>query len=352
MEDPEAPAFPDGANWRERFAIVQGEASPSALCGADEPYFPRWVLSLPHGSAKVHDGYMDIGIALPQYGSHARADLVAGFARDAEAAGFATLWAGDRSLTPVEPSDFYPGHDADHPYPTQYTTFLDPMTVLTVAATATDRVRLNTSTLNAPWYPPLLLARTLTSLDQVSNGRLDVGFGIGWLRDEYTAVNAEWSKRGARLDEILDILHGIWTENPFGHDGAHWRIPRAHVGLRPVQPGGPPVHLGGYTPVAMRRIGRRAAGWAGVDMPAARHTALWDMARRAAEEAGRDPGALRQQIRINPKPDATADDLATTLAGQRDRGVDGCFLDLQQIVSEPAEALDLATKALELVRAG
>lgn len=297
---------------------------------------------------------MDIGIALPQYGGHARADLVAGFARDAEEAGFDTLWTADRVLTPVEPSDLYPsgGHDADHPYPEEYVTFLDPLTVLTVAASVTARVRLNTSTLNAPWYPPLLLARTLTSLDRLSDGRLDVGFGIGWLRDEYTAVNAEWSKRGARLDEILDILHGIWTEDPFGHEGPHWHIPRSHVGLRPVQPGGPPVYLGGFSPAALRRVGRRAAGWAGAVLPAEAHAALWGLARGAAEEAGRDPDALRRQIRVNPEPGTTVDDLAATLAAQRDQGVDGCFIDFQQSVSEPAEALDLGVKVLELVRAG
>ncbi|MEV0503534.1 LLM class flavin-dependent oxidoreductase, partial [Streptomyces spectabilis] len=177
---------------------------------------------------------MHIGIALPQYGTHARAESIAPFARDAEAAGFDSLWVGDRSLTPVAPSDLYPGHTPENPYPAEYKTFMDPLTVLTVAAAATGRVRLGTSTLNAPWYPPLLLARSLTTLDRVSGGRLDVGLGIGWLRDEYTAVNADFGKRGARLDEILDVFAGMWTEETFEHEGPHWRIPRSYVGLRPV----------------------------------------------------------------------------------------------------------------------
>ncbi|MFD8022663.1 TIGR03619 family F420-dependent LLM class oxidoreductase [Streptomyces lavendulae] len=295
---------------------------------------------------------MEIGIALPQYGTHAQAARIAGFARDAEGAGFDSFWVGDRSLTPVEPSDLYPGHTPSNPYPPEYRTFLDPLTVLTVAATATTRARLGMSTLNAPWYPPLLLARTLTSLDLVTGGRLDVGFGIGWLRDEYTAVNADFARRGERLDEILDVLQGIWTREEFEHEGPHWRIPRAHVGLRPAQRPHPPIYLGGFSPAAMRRVGRRADGWVGAVLPPAALAGLWDTARRAAEEAGRDPGLLRRSIRFNPKPGASYEEIAAVLAGIRDTGADGCFVDYQQCVREPDEALELGIKVLELVRAG
>ncbi|MFD0419072.1 TIGR03619 family F420-dependent LLM class oxidoreductase [Streptomyces sp. NPDC127108] len=295
---------------------------------------------------------MHIGIALPQYGTHARAEVIASFARDAEAAGFDSLWVGDRSLTPVEPSDLYPGHTPEHPYPAEYKTFLDPLVVLTVAATATTRVRLGTSTLNAPWYPPLLLARSLTSLDRVSGGRLDAGLGIGWLRDEYTAVNADFGRRGARLEEILDVLEGIWAREVFGHKGEHWEIPRSYVGLRPAQRSGPPLYLGGFSPAAMARVGRRAAGWVGVSLPAEAQAGLWGIARRAAEEAGRDPDALRRQIRHNPRPGATEEEIAAVLRGVRDTGAESSFVDLQQCVREPMEALELGSAVLERVRRG
>ncbi|MGH4034946.1 TIGR03619 family F420-dependent LLM class oxidoreductase [Actinomycetota bacterium Odt1-20B] len=299
---------------------------------------------------------MRLGIALPQYGTHARPEAIASFARDAEDAGFDSLWVGDRSLTPVAPSDIYPGpeYSAEHPYPPEFKTLLDPLTVLTVAATATTRVRLGSSTINAPWYPPLLLARSLTSLDQISGGRLDAGLGIGWMRDEYTAVNADFTRRGAHLDEILDILHGYWSQEEFEHDGPQWTIPRSYVGLRPAQQPVPPVYLGGFTPAAMRRIGRRADGWMGMVLPAEAHAGLWGAAVRAAEEAGRDPGALRQHLRLNPKPGATDADIAGALAGVRDSGVgsDSFFIDLQLAVREPGEALEVGVKVLERVRRG
>ncbi|MFD8979590.1 TIGR03619 family F420-dependent LLM class oxidoreductase [Streptomyces sp. NPDC059564] len=294
---------------------------------------------------------MDIGIALPQYGTHAQPARIAGFARDAESAGFDSLWVGDRSLTPVEPSDIYPGYTRENPYPPEYRTFLDPLTVLTVAATATTRARLGMSTLNAPWYPPLLLARSLTSLDLVSGGRLDVGFGIGWMRDEYTAVNADFSRRGERLDEILDIVQGMWTQEEFEHQGPHWRIPRSHVGLRPAQQPHPPVYLGGFSPAAMRRVGRRADGWVGAVLPRETLTGLWGVARQAAEEAGRDPDVLRRNIRFNAEPGASYEEIGTVLAGIRDTGADGCFIDLQRCVREPDEAVELGIRVLEFVRA-
>ncbi|MFI6643320.1 TIGR03619 family F420-dependent LLM class oxidoreductase [Streptomyces sp. NPDC050504] len=297
---------------------------------------------------------MDIGIALPQYGTHAtphHATRIAAFARDAEAAGFTSLWVGDRSLTPVAPSDLYPGHTAENPYPREFTTFLDPLAVLTVAATATTTARLGTSTLNAPWYPPLLLARSLTTLDNISGGRLDAGFGVGWMRDEYTSVNADFARRGADLDEILDFLGAIWTEETFAHDGPNWRVPSAHVGLRPVQQAGPPVYLGGLTPAAMRRVGRRADGWVGIALPPEAHRALWETARRAADGAGRDPDALRRQIRYNATPGQSAEEIGQLLLAIRDSGADGAFVDLQQAVREPDEALELGGKALDLFTA-
>ncbi|EFL04283.1 hydride transferase 1 [Streptomyces sp. SPB78] len=294
---------------------------------------------------------MDMGIALPQYGTHARPEVISAFARDAEDAGFDSLWVGDRSLAPVSPSDLYPGHTPDVPYPPQYKTFLDPLVVLTLAAASTHRARLGTSTLNAPWYPALLLARSLTSLDLASGGRLDPGLGIGWLRDEYTAVNADFDKRGALLEEILDVLDAYWTQEEFAHEGTHWTIPRSYVGLRPAAPGGPPVYLGGFSPAAMRRIGRRAAGWVGTVLPEPAYTALWDTARRAADEADRDPGALRRLIRYNPAPGVGVPEIADTLLGMRELGAEGCFVDLQQSTREPKEALDLGIQVLERVQA-
>jgi probable F420-dependent oxidoreductase len=240
-----------------------------------------------------------IGLALPQYGPLAEASRIAAFAAAAEEMGYHSLWVGDRLLTPLAPHDPYPAPQPQ-PYPPEFTRGLDPLLTLTVAATATSRVRLSSSTLNAPWHNAVLLGRSLTSLDVLSGGRLDVGVGLGWMRDEYAAAGVDWHTRGARLDEMLDVWRLLWTDNPVSFAGRFFSVPESVVDMRPVQPGGPPVLLAGMTPRALDRIGRRADGWLMVQgLPAPYEQALWDTARRAAEAAGRDPEALRRVRRIN-----------------------------------------------------
>jgi probable F420-dependent oxidoreductase len=286
------------------------------------------------------------GLALPQFGRHAKPAAITSFVRHAEDLGYRSFWAGDRLLTPVEPSDLYPvGGTPEHPYPEEFKTFLDPIVTLAAAATATSHSRLGMSVLNAPWYNPVLLARSLTSLDNLTAGRLDCGFGTGWLRDEYTAANVSWGDRGARLDEILDVLTTIWTENPAEHHGTHFSLPRSHFDLRPTSPGGPPVLLGGWAPPAMERIGQRAAGWLPVyGTPPDVLDQLWHSARRAADDAGRDPASLRRELRVNPKPGTTIDDLAAVADSAEKIGMDGVFFDLQFATASLPEAIETAAK--------
>lgn len=181
---------------------------------------------------------MRLGLALPQFGAHSGADRITSFARTSEQLGYGSLWVADRVLTPVAPGDLYPvGGTPQRPYPPEFRSVLDPV-VVAAAATATTTVRLASGTLSAPWHNALLLARSLTSLDRLCGGRLDVGFGLGWLRDEYTATGTPWHHRGGRLEEILDVCQELWTHNPAEYHGKHFELPLAHVDLRPVQPGG------------------------------------------------------------------------------------------------------------------
>jgi probable F420-dependent oxidoreductase len=238
------------------------------------------------------------------------------------------------------------GHP-EQPYPAEFTAALDPLVTLTAAATATTSVRLGMSTLNATWHNPLLLGRSLTSLDAVSGGRLDAGFGVGWMRDEYDAVGVPWERRGDRLEEILDVLDALWTTSPVEHDGQLFHIVRSAVDLRPVQPGGPPVLLGGFTPAAAERAGRRAAGWLGSWGPPAEFVdMLWRTTCTAAEKAGRDPGALRRETRVNPRPGQSVADLAGVLDGLQKSGVDGAFVDLTATTRSVDESLDVAAELI------
>lgn len=287
---------------------------------------------------------MDIGICLPQLGPHCDGSRVAEFARVAEQLGYRSLWVGDRALTPLQPSDLYPvGGTPENPYPPEFTAALDPLLTLTAAAVATDNVRLATSTVNATWHSPVLLARAVNSLDAISRGRVTLGIGLGWMRDEYHAVGVPWTGKAERLDETLDVLHTLWTTNPVEHHGKLFDIPFSAVDLRPTQAGGPPILLAGFGEASMRRIGRRADGWINLsDMPAEYTAYLWSIARSAADEVGRDPDSLRRETRVNLTRAQKVTDLADVVDALAEREVDGVFFDLHYSTRSVDESLDVA----------
>jgi probable F420-dependent oxidoreductase len=303
---------------------------------------------------KITHMRMRIGVSLPQFGTDVVAAEVAGFARDAEALGYEAFWVGDRLLAPVDPSVYYPGGGTpQQPYPPKFRASLDPLVLLTAAAATTSTARLGTSTLNATWYNPALLARTLSGLDEVSGGRLDAGFGIGWSPEEYAAAGVPFEGRGARLDEVLDVLAAWWGPSPAEHDGERYTLPANHLDRRPVQAGGPPVLLGGFGPAALRRVGRRAAGWVGVGgLSPEAHRGLWDIARGAAEQAGRDPDALRCELRYNPPEGTTPEQCARLLDEADSLDADGAFLDLVSVAATVPATLEFAGEVLAARRGG
>jgi probable F420-dependent oxidoreductase len=294
-------------------------------------------------------------MALPQYGSAlgGAADLTR-FVTRIEQLGYDSLWAGDRLFTPLQIHSTYPG-GGDSAYERDYLgimgAFGDPFVVVAAAATVTSSVRLNFSTLNAPLHQPIHLARTLTTLDVLSGGRLDVGFGLGWMKDEYDALGLSWSSRGRRLDDILSFLRTWWSTNPVQYDSEFISLPPSRVDLRPVQVGGPPVYLGGASPAALARVGRSAVGWLGFDgLPKELEASLWSTARHEAETVGRDPDDLKKVVRINGERGETVERTADRVALVAERGADEAIVDfvftyptVDQRLDAAAQLIDLAT---------
>ncbi|MFD6534603.1 TIGR03619 family F420-dependent LLM class oxidoreductase [Streptomyces sp. NPDC060184] len=305
---------------------------------------------------------MRLGLALPTFGPDARPEGILRVSRTAEEMGYDSLWTGDRVLAPLVPGAPYPS--ADGVMPRVYENHMDPLVALTFAASHTTRVRLGTSTLNGLWQPPIMLARSLTTLDVLSGGRLSVGLGLGWMPDEYAAVSVPWKGRGARLDETLDVLREYWTSDVFSHEGPLFTIPETVVGLKPGQRPGPPVLLAAFTPSGLRRIGRRLDGWLPVAMPLPALMGMWDVIRKAAVEAERDPAALHMALRVNPElTDSRTDPERMPWAGTIDQyidyaraaaeaGVHELFVDFGQTPATLAERIDLAGRFIEGVRRG
>ena len=290
---------------------------------------------------------MKLGFGIPVIGpAVSSAAGLSAFCARLEDLGYDSLWAADRLVTPVAPQTPYPGKE--QPFPPQMTRNLDPVLLWTVAATATSRVRLNSSTLSTFYYEPPHLARLLTTLDVLSGGRLEVGVGLGWMKDEHDiARSADWHRRGKILDDLLAFLHAWWTTNPVSWDSQFFSIPPTHADLRPVQAGGPPIWIGGASEAAMRRVGRSAVGWLAFEgLPDDVVASWWSIARRAAEDAGRDPDALKTAMRINLEPNTSVDSLADRLKRLAESGTDEAFVDAFAVFPSLDQTLEFASQLI------
>jgi probable F420-dependent oxidoreductase len=308
----------------------------------------------------VTDDLPLLGFGLPVSGSWATPDTMRHVAGRAEDLGYASLWTFQRTLWPVD-ADLEPSHWSVH----------DSVVALAHVAGGTDRIGLGTATLCAPFTAPALLAKTMTSLDVLSGGRLTVGVGIGWMPQEYAAANVPFERRGARMDEYLRCLRALWTDDPVEFHGEFYTVPRSHVRPSPVQRPHPPILVGGRAEPALRRAGRLAQGWIGSSrQDLAEVGACAATVREGARDAGRDPDAVRILLRVlvdlvdsdpggNRRPfHGTRDQIVDDLRDLRTRGVTEVFVDLNLSPRvgypdvEPSDALSYADHVLDAFAPG
>jgi probable F420-dependent oxidoreductase len=302
-----------------------------------------------------------LGLGLPQSGKMNLNTDVVRVAKAAEEAGFTSLWAFERTLVPVDPTQgLYnvPGL----PWPRWYRHVADGLTVLTAAAAVTSRVRLGTSVLVAPLHVPTELARTLATLDLISGGRVIAGLGSGWSIDEYNAAGADIDGRGRALDETIDVCEAIWGADPVSVKGQRTLIDNATVGPKPDRR--IPIMLGGgWGPRAVDRIARRADGWLAAGTPGPALKASWDQIREAAAAHGRDADALemipRANIELTDAPlgadrqpfQGSMDQVIDDLVGNAEAGADELLIELQPSVRDGSELLDRALEVKERLAA-
>lgn len=300
---------------------------------------------------------MKIGFALPQFHKQALGIArTAEFARKVENAGAASLWVGDRNLAAVNPKVGYGGQG--NTIPAELNPAADPFVLLGIAASATERVLLGAHVLIAPLYPPVQLARSLTSIDLISGGRLLPGFGIGWSPEEYEAAGGDFTRRGARMNELLDALEAIWTTDPAAYQGKSISVPLHHSPLKPARRPRPPFYLGALSERALRRVAERGDGW----LPLCVVPSYLDIdglvAQRAvidrlAQEAGRDPSAIDAVLRVNIDPDTTSQQVADALKAVHERtSIDHFMIDSMYAVHSVDGAIAFAAELIELAGKG
>jgi probable F420-dependent oxidoreductase len=226
---------------------------------------------------------MRSGFGAPVSGSWATPDGLASFAARAEALGYASLWTFQRLLVP-EGSAMEP----------VYHSVLDPMVALGYAAAVTSGIRLGVAVLNMPYLSPVYLAKQAVTVDVLSEGRLDLGLGLGWMPEEFTATGGAMERRGARAAEYVGVLRRLWAGGVAEFSGEFYQVPPSRVAPLPVQRPGPPILMGGAAPHALARVGKLADGWitsSRADL--SRIGEGIEAVREGAEQAGRDPAALR-----------------------------------------------------------
>lgn len=248
---------------------------------------------------------MEFGFSLPGRGPLAQPDTVLKIAARAEALRYASVFVTDHIVLPAaSPGSVYP-YSATGQFPGGgRQEYLEPLVMLSHLAHATRRVRLGTSVLVIPYRNPLLVAKMLATVDVCARGRVILGAGVGWLREEFEALGAPpFAERGQVTDEYLGLMRLAWTTDPLSFEGRYYRVRDVHALPKPVQPGGIPIWIGGHTEAALRRAGRLGDGWHPIGLrppallPPEEYAEKGKRVRAYAEQAGRDPKAITLTFR-------------------------------------------------------
>ncbi|GAB2946158.1 LLM class F420-dependent oxidoreductase [Streptomyces pseudoechinosporeus] len=303
-----------------------------------------------------------LGLCLPQARQYDIGRDVPDVARTAEQIGYESLWVYERALFPEPATQGLYGVPG-LPWPEHYRSVPDPLVTLTLAVTATERVRLGTGVLVAPLHGPFQLAKTLGTLDAASGGRVVAGFGTGWSLDEYAAAGvAPFEERGKVLDEVLDVCQAVWGPDPVVYEGRITKIASAVVGPKPARP--IPILLPANSKKALTRLVDRADGWLPVAMGAEQLAAQWRQVQDLAAERGRtkpiETVARVNNVQYTAKAYDGADrapfqgnveQIVTDLKAHAEIGLDEFFLDIQSSTRDAQELKDVAAEVYTAARA-
>jgi probable F420-dependent oxidoreductase len=234
-----------------------------------------------------------IGVSLPNVGLDHSKEMLLAVAEAAERLGFDSVFAAHHVALPYE-------RESEYPYKRSGTEvamspgmqWLDPLVTLSVVAGVTERIGLGTSVLVLPYRNPVNLAAEAASLDVLSGGRLILGVGAGWMREEFETLGLDPAERGARTDEYIEVMRTLWTEDPASFDGRFVHFDGTVLAMRPRTAGGPPVWVGGNTDAGMRRALRYGDGWHGFEVYPEELPDVHERLDRLGGEVGRDPGRL------------------------------------------------------------
>ncbi|MBI3303147.1 MAG: LLM class F420-dependent oxidoreductase [Deltaproteobacteria bacterium] len=281
---------------------------------------------------------MNIGILTM---ATAQSGDLAEVARQVEALGYDSLWIPEHPVIPVNRKTPFPA-SRDGQLPDHYNRWADPFIALTVAATATKRIKLGTGICLLPERDPLMTAKVVASLDLYSGGRVILGVGAGWLKEETEVMGTRFGVRWKRLRETVEAMRVLWSQKEASYEGELVRFLAVRCEPKPVQKPYPPVLLGAHGPKALERVARSYDGWFPlVQSPEAFAQDIGTL-RKLTKEAGRNPDALQVTAIVDARNDGPSVD---ELKRYRDAGASRVIVFSQRLGTEAADG-----KALEIVK--
>jgi len=291
---------------------------------------------------------MDFGLHMPASSANVTAEELVRFAQQAEALGFYCLTVADHVIVPKDISVPYP-YTVDGKYPgTGY--HLETLMTMGYLAGATERIRFVTSVMILPYRNPIVTAKMLASLDVLSGGRVIVGAGVGWMKEEFETIRTEpFEERGKVTDEYIAAFRELWTSDNPSFSGKYCSFSDIVFLPKPVQKPAIPIWIGGHSKQAIRRAARLGDGWhpiGGVPtIPLEPEDVARDMSmlREYAEKAGRDPNKIRVALKgslfdrekqITPGKRrrfiGTVEEIASDIRDYRAVGVDTMIFDVRR----------------------
>ncbi len=236
---------------------------------------------------------MEIGLHVPQVGPLASRESVTTFAKAVDDAGFDGLWLFDHVVLQKDQQSKYPySADGSLGFPPTMD-FLEPLTLAAYLAGITKRAKIGTSVLVLPMRQPVLHAKIMATIDHLSGGRFVLGAGVGWWKQEFEVLGVPFQRRGARMDECLQLVRRLWSDEYVDFKGEFYQCVDWTCNPKPKAAGGGiPIWLGGESKGQLQRIGKYADGWLATLRSVPKLNDDFAVAREAASKAGRDPSKL------------------------------------------------------------
>ncbi len=202
----------------------------------------------------------------------------------------------------------YPTDDRPRPIYPPKMPVLEALILMAQLGAVTDRIGLSTEVLVLPQRQPVLVAKQISTIDLMSQGRVRLGVGVGWKESEYDALEEDFTNRGRRMDEAIALMRSYWSDEQIDFDGEYYSSTAMAMEPKPAQPGGPQIWIGGGSKAALRRAGQLGDGWMGSALSSEdKITASVATIRAEAEAAGRDPATIGMQMMLQPPPSKEAD---------------------------------------------